>query len=271
MPPFPAVTLAVLALGNFLQTGDPVFSGPQSGEKLTTFKVHAFSGANAGKQVQLLADPKETPRVLIFVHEITRPALQFFRPIDEFAAKLAGDGLETHFVWLTADKTKTEQYLQNAKQSLALASPIVISLDGLEGPGNYGLNRKVAVTVLVAKGNKVVANFAIVQPNETDSPKVNAAVAKLMGKTPPAAPALSDKAKERPKAGANPELQQLMRKLIQLTNDDAAVKMIAGEMQKWAGENADRQAELRAYCRQIVDLNYGTEACKEALKKLAGK
>ena len=55
---------------------------------------------------------------------------------------------------------------------------MVISLDGIEGPGNYGLNRKVTLTLLVAKGTKVVANFAIVQPNETDAPKVGAAASR---------------------------------------------------------------------------------------------
>src|SRR5436190_4317300 len=106
------------------QGGDQVFSGPQPGEKLTPFKVHVFSGPQAGKEVQLLADPKETPRLLIFVHEITRPALQLLRPVDLYAKRLAADGLETHVVWLTADKTKTEAYLEQAKNSLALQSPV---------------------------------------------------------------------------------------------------------------------------------------------------
>ena len=188
-----AVTLTALA------GGDQVFSGPQAGEKLTPFKVHAFSGPQAGKEIQLLADPKETPRLVIFVHEITRPVLQLLRPVDQYAKRLAADGLETHVVWLTADKTKTEAYLEQAKKSLALQAPVVISLDGIEGPGNYGLNRKVTLTLLVAKGNKVVANFAIVQPNETDAPKVGAALAKLMGKQAPTLEEMRGDAKGRPK------------------------------------------------------------------------
>src|SRR5262245_63899567 len=101
-------------------------------------------------------------------------------PVDVVAAKLAAQGLETHVVWLTTDKTKVEQYLGNAGQTLALKAPMVISLDGIEGPGNYGLNRKMTMTIIVAKGDKVVANFAIIQPNETDAPPVTAAMAKLM-------------------------------------------------------------------------------------------
>ncbi|HYV37543.1 MAG TPA: hypothetical protein VE988_17690 [Gemmataceae bacterium] len=320
-----------LALG---QT-DPIFSGPQPGEKLTAFKVLAFSGRMPGKQMELIADAKETPRVLVFVHEITRPALQLLRPIDQIATEYAPDGLETHFVWLTADKTKTEQFLQGANKSLNLTSPIVISLDGIEGPGNYGLNRKVALTILVAKGTKVVANFAIVQPNETDAPKVTEAITKMMGKpATKAAPAAGGEAmtllqkqvtelqfkvqlmtkhnadlellleqmtdalnqaraqiaklegkpapeplpklpkldpKPAGKAAKSPELQGLMRQMIQQTNDDATVTKLAGAMLLWAGKDEAKQTELREYCRLILQLGYGTPYCQKMLAKIAGK
>jgi hypothetical protein len=197
------------------------------------------------------------------------------QPLSQYAGTLQKDGLETHYVWLTADKAKTEQYLKNAGKSLALQAPTAISEDGIEGPGNYGLNRKVAITVLVAKGDKVVANFAIVQPNETDAPKVAGAVAKLMGKTPPTDKELAigrklDPPKKDKKAGSA-ELQGLMRRMIQQTNDEATVKTIANEMRKWAGDDRARGAELRDYCTRILELDYGTEACKKALKDLAGK
>jgi hypothetical protein len=324
-----SVTLLTLA-GLARAGGDQVFSGPQPGEKLTAFKVHAFSGPAAGKEIQLLADPKDTPRVLVFIHELNRLAFQLLRPVDQYAARLHKDGLETHFIMLTADRAKTEQYLEGAQKALALAAPIVISLDGIEGPGNYGLNRKVTLTVLVARGNKVVANFAIVQPNDTDAPKVAAAIAKLMGKTPPTAEELGIGGKDRPKdrgpdsaealqkkirdledyidkltdalnqareqiaklegkpapkplpklprddrkpagkGSANPELQKLMRQMIQMDNDAATVERIAAAMTTWAGDDATKQAELRDYCRLVVQLGYGTDAAKKALAKLAG-
>src|SRR5438552_3198759 len=178
--------LAVLLLSAALPDGDDkIFSGPQSREELAPVTVQGFSGPLAGKEGKLLVEPKDTPRVLIFVHDFTRPALQLVRPLDLYAKKLASEGLETNIIWLSADRTKAAAYLEQAKGSLALQSPVVISVDGIEGPGNYGLNRKVALTILVAKGDKVAANFAIVQPNETDAPKVGAAIAKLMGKQAP--------------------------------------------------------------------------------------
>ena len=63
----------------------------------------------------------------------------------------------------------------------------MIAPGGAEGPGNYGLNRNVTLTILAANEGKVTANFAIVQPNETNAPRVLAAVAKLVGKPAPTA------------------------------------------------------------------------------------
>jgi hypothetical protein len=133
----------------------------------------------------LLNDKSDAPTVLIFVHEATRPGLQLMRPLDWYGQKLASEGVVTHFVWLTADRSKTEDWLRTARASLNLKSPVSISMDGIEGPGSYGLNRKVTLTVLVAEESKVTANFAIVQPNETDAPKILDAMATLVGKKAP--------------------------------------------------------------------------------------
>src|SRR5437870_862771 len=77
-----APTLAILAVAAAVYAGGDPISGPKPGDKLTPFKVHVFAGPSAGEEVKLLTDPKETPQVLIFVHQITRPALQLLRPVD---------------------------------------------------------------------------------------------------------------------------------------------------------------------------------------------
>lgn len=250
---------------------EKIFSGPQPGEKLAPFKVQGVFEPNAGKELTLLDKNAKGPVLLIFVHEITRPALQLLRPLDVYGTKLAKDGLATHFVWLSADKAKSETFLNNARKSLALTAPVAISVDGIEGPGSYGLNRKATLTIILGKDHRAVANFAIVQPNETDAPKILEAVAKLMGKKPPTADELKVAERPMPKGGRPPELTSLMRRMIQKTNDAAIVKQIADEMTKWAGDDRQKQAELRAYCQQVFDLGYGTEEAKQALKKLAGK
>jgi hypothetical protein len=273
-----ALTLIALSCPSLRADDEKVFSGPQPGEKLTAFKVLAVHGPQAGKEVEMIGELKGAPTVLLFVHEWTRPMLQLARGVDAFGAKWAADGLATHFVMLSADKAKAEEYLTKAKGSLNLKSPSSVSLDGLEGPGNYGLNRKMTCTILIAKDNKVTANFAIIQPNETDVPKVLAEVAKLLGKTAPTAEDVrvavgGPGVRVVPPDGQepDPELTKLMRAMIQQTNDDSKVKETAEAMLKWAGDNPRKKAQLVEYCKKVIKLGYGNEIAQKALKRIAGE
>lgn len=264
--------LKVALLTALLQAGGDTFpSGPPAGEKLPDFKAHAFFGPDAGKEFMLHAKTKGGPTLLIFMHApseigITRPGFQFLKPVDAFAAEQ--EKLATQIIWVTGDKDNIEKFLKRAENSLGLKSPVGICLEGgKDGPATYGLNDKVQVTVLVAKDNKVVANFAFADPNANDSTRVIAAVAKLLGKDPPKAQP-EEKKKVRPDAVPG-ELQKLMRQMIQKVNTERDVARIADEMKKWAGTDEKKQKELRAYAQRVVDLAYGNEHAIAALKKLA--
>ena len=246
-------------------------SGPQVGDKLPDFKAHAHFGPDAGKEFKLHDKIKAGPTLLIFMHApgdaaITRPGFQFIKPVDKYASEQ--EKLNTHIVWVTGDKEKVEGFLKRAETSLSLKSPVSICLDGgKDGPDTYGLNDKVQITVLVAKDNKVLANFALTDPNANDSRKVIEAVAKVLGKEPPKAQP-EEKKKARPD-GKSPELQKLVRAIIQKDNSDEDVKRIANMMIEWAGKDEKRQAELREYARTIVRAGYGNEYAQAAMKKLA--
>ena len=51
---------------------DPVFSGPQPGEKLTPFKVFVASGSRKGSDISPIAEFAGAPTVIAFVHELPR-------------------------------------------------------------------------------------------------------------------------------------------------------------------------------------------------------
>jgi hypothetical protein len=174
-----------LMLVTAFSLGD-VTSGPQVGDKLGDFKLLGFSGPQADKEFRFLNETKGKTTLVVFVQKITRPALQFLRPLDDYAAK--EEKLNTHMVWLTGDKgdkDATKAFLERAKNSLNLQTPVSICLEGNAGPAAYGLNDMAAVTVLIAKDGKVVANFAYADPNGTVAKDVIAAVAKALGKEPP--------------------------------------------------------------------------------------
>lgn len=166
---------------------DPVFSGPQPGEKLSPFQLLGVYDDALGKEFDPVADADGKPTLLVFVHKLTRPGVGLTRGLTNYAKSIKEPASYSAIIWLDDDKAKAEQYLTRARGSLNLAVPVGISVDGGEGPGSYGLNRNVELTVLVAKGNEVVANFALIQPSMSDGVKIAGAFAKTLGKEPPTA------------------------------------------------------------------------------------
>ena len=266
---------ATLLLSVSVGVGDPT-SGPQVGEKLPDFKTHGHFGPDAGKEYMLHAKTKGGPTLVIFMHApgdaaITRPGFQFLKGVDKYAAEQ--EKLVTQIVWVTGNKDNVEKFLTRAEQSLSLKSPVSICLEGgKDGPPTYGLNDQVQITVLIAKDNKVVSNFALVDPNGKDPAKVIAAIAKVLGRDAPKDQ--PEEKKRRPDdkkktEGKSPELQQLMRKMIQKDNTEEMCKKVAEDMKKWAGNDEKKQKELREYAQFVAQLGYGSEHAQAALKKLA--
>jgi hypothetical protein len=188
------------------QAQDRVFSGPQPGEKITPFRVLDVTGPNAGKELDYVSQFGGTPTVLVFVHALERSIVPLMTVIDEYGSGQK-DRLKTLFVFLTADRVASEQRLPLVNRSLRMQSPLAISLDGAEGPGNYGLNKNCLLTIIVAKEDQVAAKFALVQPGIADAPKVLEAIARVIGDaSPPTAEALrarrqANAGRMRPAAG----------------------------------------------------------------------
>ncbi len=264
---------------------DPVFSGPQPGETLVPFVVTGTIGDEAGKKLDFVTRAAGKPCVLIFVHERTRPAFGLANLVMRLVASRSPDKLTGALVFLTNDPTDTANWMGKVKNYFPKGIGVGISPDGLEGPGAYGLNRNVAVTVLVAKDRKVTANFALVQPsNQVDGPKIFKAIADVLGeKDVPniadfSGPAGRDqrmqKNAKRPAMAKQPDpkIRQLMRPLINAETDeqiDAAAKLV----EDYAAQNAKAKQEIGEIARRIIRAdklkNYGTAHCQQYLKKWA--
>ncbi|MBN9688704.1 MAG: hypothetical protein J0M24_00570 [Verrucomicrobia bacterium] len=256
-----AILLAATAFARLL-AADPVFSGPQPGEKTTGFKVVAIGGDADGKERDPIAENAGAPTALVFIHQIERSLIPLLRVIEQYGIERK-DRLKTEVVFLTPDRLAGQQRVRSANGSLKLQSRVGLSPDGAEGPGNYGLNKDCLMTIVTAKDNKVVANFALVQPGIADAPNVIAALAKTCGdENPPTAEALAakqpgygmargrdaaamKKGDSKPKEnfpGAVPtdeKLTGLLRQFIRPTNDDATVDRVLGEVKTYIKGDAD--------------------------------
>jgi hypothetical protein len=248
------------------------FSGPQPGERIEPFKVLVVNGPEAGKEVDYLSDYGEAPVLLIFLHQLDRNVAAMLRPCERFAQDRASAGLKTLIVYLAPDKIEGERRMRAVVKSLNIQVPVGVALEGVEGPGAYGLNREVAVTALVAKERKVTANFAIIQPGTVDAPRVMTAVASHVGGRVPTAEeiqaelvatsgratvevrAMSGKAEPDP-----PELANMLRSLIQRSNTPERVDQVVGELRTWAGSDTKRRSAIAQKMTVIIPLKYGTE------------
>ncbi|HUF61403.1 MAG TPA: hypothetical protein VMN36_04960 [Verrucomicrobiales bacterium] len=183
---------------------DPVFSGPQPGEKVTSFQVIELTGDGAGQSRDPIAEYSGAPAVLVFVHGLERSLVPLLRVVDEYGA-LRKDRLSTDMIFLSPDRLEGERRVRAASGSLKLQSRVGLSPDGIEGPGNYGLNKDCLITIIAAKDDTVMANFALVQPGIADAPSVVEALAKLCGDdAPPAIEELNRLHSARTGAGRGP-------------------------------------------------------------------
>lgn len=162
---------------------ETVFSGPQSGEPLPEVPVWVMQrGAEPSKKVDLASLSTEAPIAIVFMHEKSRPAFGLARMMSEFAAMRKDDKLQLVFVILTEDRSSSEKWLGQIRQYFKPPTELGVAEGGIEGPGALGLNRLVAMTVLIAKEKKVLSNFAFTQiSNASDAPKVLAAMNEAMG------------------------------------------------------------------------------------------
>jgi hypothetical protein len=270
--------LALFCAVNFGTSEDPIYSGPQAGEKLLPFTVRGVLDPDAGKDLDFVAAAKGKPVVLVFVHDVNRQSIGLTRVLTSYTQTRAKDGLTTGVVWLGDDATEAENKVKRIQHALTKGVPVGVSPDGREGPGKYGLNRKMTLTILVGNKDKVTANFALVQPSlQADLPKILDAIVKEVGGK---APKLEDipgvkemQPKAKGKAEPDPNLRELISPVIQKDAKPEDVDKAAKALEEYLAKNAATRAEVGRIANTIIGAgkldNYGTPRAQEYLKKWA--
>lgn len=271
--------LVTVLCGFFCLSQDPVVSGPQVGEKIVPFKVRLVLGEKTGKETEFALPSHAGPQLLIFVHEVNRQTVALTRVLGNYSQSRAKDGVATAVVWLGDDVTETENNINRMKHALAEKAPTGISLDGREGPGAYGLNRKASLTILVANQNKVTANFALVQPSlQADLPKILAALVKEAGgKVPTLAEIEGRNEAMRPNQPPrqDPNLRPLLGPVIRKDAKPEDVEKAAQAVEEYIKENETARKEVGRIATTIVNSgklqDYGTPKAQDILREWAKK
>ncbi len=255
---------------------EKIFSGPQPGEKLSAFEVRGVLGDQAGKTLDFVKDAGGKPIVLIFVNEVSRPVISFTRVLSAYALTRSEDKLQLGITWLDDDASAAENTVKRVQHALTPRAPLGVSTEGREGPGSYGLNRKVALTVLIAKDNQVTTNFALVQPSlQADLPKVLEAIARVIGGPVPKLEDLPEMKENMARPGnqpgsANEQLRPYLRPIIQKDASPDQVATAIKQLEKFIAENEEARRELKRIAKTIVDngklKDYGTKPAQDFLE-----
>ena len=275
-------TCVILLLG--VQTSsseETLFSGPQVGERLVSFDARQAFGDNAGQTVDVLNSIETAPTLLIFVHQVTRPSIGVARLVMNYAIAKKNDGLQARLVFLSDDPTETEAWFRRARRALPAEVSPLISTDGIEGPGAYGLNRKMTMTVIVANGGKVTANFPLVQPSiQADASEIGYAIVKALGgETAPTLKEMGfdDRRMNMRKRRRQPEqdavYRRMMAPVIRKNANPADVDQAAKQVEEFAKENRWFRDRVFQAANKIVRSgklsNYGGAEAQQYLRKWA--
>ncbi|MCG9131561.1 hypothetical protein J5I95_07765 [Candidatus Poribacteria bacterium] len=162
------------------------FSGPQPGEKLPPLKVKGINGDVKDKTYDVIA--KADGHVLVlFLQDESGLGLRGLLGVSRLLAKIAEKSKQPmlmNAVFLGDAPDALESQASKLVPHIPSEVLLSVSQDGREGPGSYGLNRNVAQTVIIAKGGKVLHNFAFTQPMLRPDPYLLGAVGEAVGVKP---------------------------------------------------------------------------------------
>ena len=249
-----------------------VFSGPQPGESMEAFDVQYAFGITAGSTMEPLKEAADKPTLLIFVHQFTRPSHALTRVLIKFAEQHQKT-LYTNMIFLTADVTAMQQRLTRARQALPTKTHVTIAPQGIEGPGAYGLNRKVTLTILFGDEQKVISNTALIEPSvQADALKIITHIAKALKVKVPTLAELG--VESRMAAAGAIDARALLGPVVNKTATVAEVNAAAKKVEAEFVKKPNVATHIGGIAQRIIDdgklENYGTERAQFYLFKWAG-
>lgn len=261
------------------RNADPeIFSGPQPGEKTAPLPIRLATGSKAGTDFDPVSVAADKPLLLIFVHDINRQSISMTRVLSGYAASRGDTELQTSVVFLAADLPAMDAQVRRMQHALTPDVPTGISPDGLEGPGAWGLNRSVTLTIVLCRSGQVIANHALIQPSlQADLPRIlKSVVEEIGGEVPPleklpGMPQMTPRT--TPGSSAAPDMRALLTPVIRRNATAEDVRKAAEKAEAQAESDPAVRAELARISTTIVNSgklsDYGTATAQEYLKKWA--
>lgn len=135
-------------------------SGLQVGDTIASFNVLDVTGPAKGKSICYACRFGHRPVVNVFVRQLTPETVTLIRELDRMAAKHEDEQLKVFVVFLSMDPESDGKQLVELNQKHKLDHAPLTIFDGITGPKKCRIAEHAAVTVIMWKSAKVIANHA---------------------------------------------------------------------------------------------------------------
>ncbi|RCS46403.1 hypothetical protein DTL42_15715 [Bremerella cremea] len=118
-------------------------------------------GVKVGKNLCYRCKNGGRPQVMVFTRSSDKAVVDLIKQLDAAIPKNEEKQLRAFVNYLGDEKASAKADAEKlAKTSEATNVPFVLPNEFENGPEDYGINPKAEVTIILAKGGKVEANFA---------------------------------------------------------------------------------------------------------------
>ncbi len=160
----------------------PIYSGPQSGEKIPSLTAINLRGDQAGQEF----DPVDLAGDKLHLMFFVRKSRTFGRFLGQLRQQLQSIEENSKQPWAmsvivcTDDANEAEKSFSVLDQRYPKNLIVALSKEGSAGPPAYGLDKNLTATVIVAKNGKVAHNLPYAGNAFYTQPHILGAIAKAM-------------------------------------------------------------------------------------------
>ena len=161
---------------------EPIYSGPQPGEKVLPFTVINLRGSKAGQEFDPVKLAGDKLHLMFFVSE----SRTFGRFLGQLRNQLQAIEENSKQPWAMSVIVSTDDF-NEAEKSFAILDQrypknllVGISKDGAAGPPAYGLDKNLTATVIVTKNQIVLHNLPYIGNAFYTQPHILGAIAEAM-------------------------------------------------------------------------------------------
>ena len=161
-------------------------SGLQNGEAIGPFYVTKIAGADSdgvdqGDNLCYRCRNGGKPQVMVFTRSTDKKVAALVKTLDKAIRKNDDAQLRAFVNVLGEDKDDANDAAKKlAKSTKAKSVPFVVPNEFENGPEDYGLNAKAAVTILLAVDGEVKANIAVANAKDLDQKTIESGLKKIL-------------------------------------------------------------------------------------------